>query len=262
MRKIKFICILIFLMSFLKIFPQTYNKMLSNNIEWQLTSCNNGCVTDIYFIDGDTIYNGYNYSILNGYHFISKTFWLRENTQNQKVYMSFIQNNIRKEVLLYDFDMQKGDSINISNPISPFVTNPGYYVVDSLVSLQLQNGLYYDFFYLSSLSANIKESAVWIEGIGSLSLINAPGGTPDVGGAGKLSCYFKSGNLVYSQLDSINTCVLVNPVLSSQFLNSKINNRKIISIKDIFGRKTNGTNNQPLFYIFDDGTVEKKIVIE
>ena len=65
MRKIKFICILIFLMSFLKIFPQTYNKMLSNNIEWQLTSCNNGCVTDIYFIDGDTIYNGYNYSILN-----------------------------------------------------------------------------------------------------------------------------------------------------------------------------------------------------
>ena len=262
MRKMKFMCILIFLMSFLKIFPQTYNKMLSNNIEWQLTSCNNGCVTDIYFIDGDTIYNGYNYSILNGYHFISKTFWLRENTRNQKVYMSFIQNNIRKEVLLYDFDMQKGDSINISNPISPFVTNPGYYVVDSLVSLQLQNGLYYEFFYLSSLSTNIKESAVWIEGIGSLSLINAPGGTPDVGGPGKLSCYFKSGNLVYSQLDSINTCVLVNLVLSSQLLNSKINNRKIISIKDILGKEIKPQTNIPFIEIYDDGTVEKRIVIE
>ena len=262
MRKIKFICILIFLMSFLKIFPQTYNKMLSNNIEWQLTSCNNGCVTDIYFIDGDTIYNGYNYSILNGYHFISKTFWLRENTQNQKVYMSFIQNNIRKEVLLYDFDMQKGDSINISNPISPFVTNPGYYIVDSLVSLELQNGLYYEVFYLSSSSVNINESAVWIEGIGSLSLINAPGGTPNVNGAGKLSCYFNSGNLVYSQLDSIKNCILVNPVLSSQFLNSTINNRKIISIKDLWAREAKGTNNKVLFYIYDDGSVEKRIVIE
>ena len=79
---------------------QTYNEMLKHDVEWQLTSCNNGCITDVYFIDGDTIYNGYNYSILNGYHFISKTFWLREDIQNQTVYMSFVYNNIRKEVLL------------------------------------------------------------------------------------------------------------------------------------------------------------------
>ena len=243
-------------------FSQTYNEMLSNDIEWQLTSCYNGCKTDIYFIDGDTIYNGYNYSILNGYHFISKTFWLRENVQNQTIYMSFLQNNIRKEVLLYDFDLQKGDSINIFNPISPFITNPGYYVVDSLVWLQLQDGLYYEVFYLSSLSLNINESAIWIEGIGSLSLINAPGGTPNVNGAGKLSCYFNSGNLVYSQLDSIKNCVLVNPVLSSQFLNSNINNRKIISIQDLWARETKANYNKVLFYIYDDGTVEKRIVIE
>ena len=236
--------------------------MLSNDIEWQLTSCYNGCITDIYFIDDDTIYNGYNYSILNGYHFISKTFWLRENVQNQTIYMSFLQNNIRKEVLLYDFNLQKGDSINISNPMSPFITNPGYYVVDSLVWLQLQDGLYYEVFYLSSLSLNINESAIWIEGIGSLSLINAPGGTPNVNGAGKLSCYFNSGNLVYSQLDSIKNCILVNPVLSSQFLNSNINNRKIISIKDLWAREAKGTNNKVLFYIYDDGSVEKRIVIE
>ena len=262
MKKIKFICIIFFLIIFQKTFSQTYNEMLSNDIEWQVTSCYNGCITDIYFIDDDTIYNGYNYSILNGYHFISKTFWLRENIQNQKIYMSFLQNNIRKEVLLYDFNLQKGDSINISNPMSPFITNPGYYVVDSLVWLQLQDGLYYEVFYLSSLSLNINESAIWIEGIGSLSLINAPGGTPNVNGAGKLSCYFNSGNLVYSQLDSIKNCILVNPVLSSQFLNSNINNRKIISIKDLWAREAKGTNNKVLFYIYDDGSVEKRIVIE
>ena len=236
--------------------------MLANDIEWQLTNCGNGCNTDVYFTDGDTIYNSYSYSILNGYHFISKTFWLRENVQDQKVYMSFIHNNSRREVLLYDFDMQKGDSINISNPMSPFVSNPGYYVVDSVVVLQLQNGLYYDHFFLSSLNLMINESAVWIEGIGSLSLINAPGGTPNVNGTGKLSCYFNNGNLVYSQLDSITSCVFSNPIITSNTSNVIYNNRKLISIKNLMGTETILINNTPLFYIYNDGTVEKKITID
>jgi hypothetical protein len=39
-------------------------------------------------------------------------------------------------------------------------------------------------------------------------------------------------------------------------------NRKIISIVDVLGRETKGTKNEPLFYIYNDGTVEKRIVIE
>ena len=38
--------------------------------------------------------------------------------------------------------------------------------------------------------------------------------------------------------------------------------KKVIRITDLLGRETKRTNNQPLFYIFDDGTVEKRIVIE
>ena len=38
--------------------------------------------------------------------------------------------------------------------------------------------------------------------------------------------------------------------------------RKLISIVDVLGRKIKGTENEPLFYIYDDGTVEKKIIIE
>ena len=38
--------------------------------------------------------------------------------------------------------------------------------------------------------------------------------------------------------------------------------RGFIELRDIFGRATNITTNQPLFYIYDDGTVEKRIVIE
>jgi len=39
-------------------------------------------------------------------------------------------------------------------------------------------------------------------------------------------------------------------------------NRKLISIIDVLGRESKGTRNEPFFYIYDDGTVEKKIIIE
>jgi hypothetical protein len=38
-------------------------------------------------------------------------------------------------------------------------------------------------------------------------------------------------------------------------------NKTLLKTIDIFGRETNA-NNQLLFYIYDDGTVEKKIIIE
>jgi hypothetical protein len=38
-------------------------------------------------------------------------------------------------------------------------------------------------------------------------------------------------------------------------------NKKLLKVTDLLGRETKQTN-QPLFYIYDDGTVEKRIVIE
>ena len=38
-------------------------------------------------------------------------------------------------------------------------------------------------------------------------------------------------------------------------------NKTLLKTIDIFGRVTNA-NNQLLFYIYDDGTVEKKIILE
>jgi len=44
---------------------------------------------------------------------------------------------------------------------------------------------------------------------------------------------------------------------------SEINtNRKLIRVTDLLGKKIQNETNQPLFYIYDDGTVEKRIVIE
>jgi len=40
------------------------------------------------------------------------------------------------------------------------------------------------------------------------------------------------------------------------------NNKELIKIVDILGRETKVTKNEPLFYIYDDGKVEKRIVLE
>ena len=40
------------------------------------------------------------------------------------------------------------------------------------------------------------------------------------------------------------------------------NNKQLIKITDLLGRESEDLKNQPLFYIYNDGTVEKKIIIE
>ena len=54
---------------------------------------------------------------------------------------------------------------------------------------------------------------------------------------------------IASSIDDINT-------------ENQTNKRNRISITDVLGRETKDKKNTPLFYIYDDGTVEKKIIIE
>ena len=48
---------------------------------------------------------------------------------------------------------------------------------------------------------------------------------------------------------------------SNQEINN-FHNKKTLAITDMLGRNTKVLKNIPLFYIYDDGTVEKKIIIE
>lgn len=199
--------LLISLISF-DVFAQEYKPMANHNSEWHLESCNTSCRNDIYYTDGDTTFNGTNYTVLNGYHFIMKTFWLRENEAEKKVYLSVQSGNKREEFLLYDFSLIIGDSMNMKNPGSPFPLDAGYFTLDSIVERTIYNGDDHRFFYFSpSTSNSSNENPVWIEGIGSLGLINAPGTTPKLYGVGKLSCHFDEGELIYTQLDSLDACV-------------------------------------------------------
>ena len=40
------------------------------------------------------------------------------------------------------------------------------------------------------------------------------------------------------------------------------NNKQLIKIVDLLGRESKDLKSQPLFYIYDDGTTDKKIIIE
>lgn len=178
---------------------QNYTPLLGQTNEWQLTSCYEGdCFTDIYFTNGDTIVNNLDYQILDGYHYINRNFLLREEVSEKKVFVTVILPNRVEEFLLYDFSLNVGDSIQIRNPITPFFNNAGFFELDSIENVT-QDNQEYRFFHLSPTENNeiSSNNIVWIEGMGSLSIINAPSGVADINGVGKVSCYFKNGNLFY-----------------------------------------------------------------
>ena len=69
---------------------------------------------------------------------------------------------------------------------------------------------------------------------------------------------FLSDNLAYASGETVYkyTCDNINSITEINNIN-----KKIISIKDILGREVDFKYNTLLFYIYNDGTVEKKITI-
>lgn len=187
---------------------QPYKPLLDNFDEWHFTTCYFGCNTSVYYTDGDTVVNGITHKILDGYHYISRSFLLHEDTAERKVYMTKINPTKIDNFLLYDFSVNEGDTLELFNPNSPFMAEPGTFIVDSIRLRPLEDGNSYRHFYWSPAVGNTTSTAhpVWVEGVGSLSLINAPGGQPDFNGAGQLSCFFKNSASFYLNLDSITSC--------------------------------------------------------
>ena len=54
----------------------------------------------------------------------------------------------------------------------------------------------------------------------------------------------------------------ITVVESATSIQEHSTNKELLKVTDILGRETKGKKNQPLFYIYDDGTLEKRIVIE
>jgi hypothetical protein len=65
-----------------------------------------------------------------------------------------------------------------------------------------------------------------------------------------------TGAGMYASQASCDNACIVNGV------EEQTTNKKLLKITDLLGRETKGFKNDVLFYIYDDGTVEKRIVIE
>ena len=229
----KSLCILLLFLSNLAL-CQEYKPLLDTYNQWSVRYCFSGCSTDIYYTNGDTIVDAMNYKVLDGYHYISRGFLLREDVTEKKVYLKTILPSGIREYLLYDFSLEVGDSINIKNPASPFIEDAGYYKVDAITLLPLVDSNLYRHFYLSPAASNTisENDAIWVEGVGSLSLINAPGGDPDVNSAGRVACMFKDGVSFYADLDIIEDCediILDKPLFQPTINNSKIINALVVN---------------------------------
>ncbi|MBW2938181.1 T9SS type A sorting domain-containing protein [Aureisphaera sp. CAU 1614] len=207
MRKILLINFL--LLFSINIFSQDYKPLLDTYNEWNVRFCYEGlCDTDLYYTNGDTIVDGMSFKVLDGYHYISRGFLLREDINSKKVYLKAILPNGVYDYLLYDFSLEVGDSIDMKNPITPFPEDAGYFKVDSIIPRPLVDGNTYDHFYFSPAASNnvSTNNAIWVEGVGSLSIITAPSGDPDIDGVGRVACVFKNGESYYSDLDIIDEC--------------------------------------------------------
>lgn len=192
---------------------QSYIKLINNFSEWHVTTCNSGCLTDKYYTIGDTLINNLHYAFLDQYHY-NKNFVIREDTLERKVYMRLLsQPSNAKDYLLYDFSLQVSDTTSIQNPSSPYPVQAGEFILDSIILKPLlnQNHRYFYFHALDTVMANTKNT-IWVEGIGSLCLINTPGAMPQINGVGQVSCFFSNGVQYYQNLDSISNCSMIYPV--------------------------------------------------
>ena len=108
----------------------------------------------------------------------------------------------------------------------------------------------------TNLSTNY-ESVLWNFGDGSTSLDENP-----------THVYTASGNytITLSALTNggclLNTSSVTISVSVSTDIKVLTSKKVLISITDILGRTTKATKNTPLFYYFNNGTVEKKIIVE
>ena len=62
--------------------------------------------------------------------------------------------------------------------------------------------------------------------------------------------------------DTVTWLGTINSTTGFFQINSIDVNKVLLKVTDLLGRETKGTKNEPLLYIYDDGTVEKRITID
>ena len=206
-----------------------------------------------FYINGSTTINLYNYHniYMQGFHntipattptpISSGPSYLREDGPKWYVY----NQTTGVDELLCDFSLTVGNDIS-SFTASFFLTPPP--VITSITNVTLFGSSVRKHFHLDN-------GFSFIEGVGNLAGLFS-GYAQAIEYASGLDCYIQDNQNWGLYNDS-----LCNLFISSVNTNIVDTNKELLKVTDLLGRETKETN-QPLFYIYDDGTVEKRIVIE
>lgn len=139
---------------------------------------------------GDSLHNGLNYQKISS----SNNFFNTDNSgltrvDNNRVY--FIPKDSINEILLYDFNLELGDTFQINSYFQ--VTNTNYVTVVGVDSIMTFDGVHRKVFYLS-------EGTNWIEGIGAeYGSITFPWYFISISGDCHLYCYSRDSIDVYEK---------------------------------------------------------------
>lgn len=190
-RDIFFIINIIFLILFglTKLHCQVYSKLLEQKKTWNILhwTCGYGPCdshTYVYSIEGDTLLNDMLYYEIEGH-------LLREDTVQRKVYEW--DKYLFEDQLLYDFNLSKGDSIELYGRYDHIM------VVDSVYTKFINNHPRKCIAFKQLMGFNEE----WIEGIGSNFGIVYPGFYLTLIDAGyELLCVFQGDSLIYQNAES------------------------------------------------------------
>ena len=116
--------------------------------------------------------------------------------ENKKVYVRWWNSGLQhfnEEVLYYDFNLQVGDSFNVSSS-----DEPCFIQVVAIEEVEMEDGTLRKKFVFND-GWGVDENETWIEGIGSLSGVTHRF-DPDLSGSffSYLQCYFEDDNLVWT----------------------------------------------------------------
>lgn len=194
---------------------QSYYPMLGDTNTWYYYHCFEGCYTDIYCTNGDTVIGGLNYKVIGYCDMQTWGAFFREDTIEKKVYQRYNQN---VELLMYDFSLQVGDSILLQDYFYNSVTNIGWYHLDSIKLVNISVGNRKSFNFHNTFNNN---PLLWIEGVGTLgypfqSYSNYAPSWDEV------SCFYRNDTLIYQsqfsqQSGTCNIWVSINENESNSF---------------------------------------------
>lgn len=221
----------------------------------------NGQYTNIYKIKQDTLIESKSYNKVYSYYsgdsnyleYGRLIFFVREDSNRVFIREIIYPYTISEEYIVYDFNLNKGDTITVPVILggdiwySP-IYNRDLITIDSVDSVNI-NGTLLKRFFISFEYCYI-EGEQWIEGIGSTQGLFEAGSVID-GGKGFLNCLYQGDLLIYHGEDSPNCIINVGledvnndisvklyPTIVDDVLNISSTDYPLnITLIDLFGRE-------------------------